>query len=329
MKTVILFDPSIGSQNVGDSIISESIRKIAYANFQNYLICVLPTQMPVSSKIAKRYQDADIKLVMGSNLLQSHMIFSFGRRGLYTHAIRQWDTSVLSKRIVSRSILWGCGWQNYDERIDRLTEKYWHSILDDQYIHSVRDDFTLRMLNKIGIYNVVNTGCPTTWGLSPEHCALIPSQKADKVITTITDYRPDKQRDTLLLKALLDNYDKVYLWLQGQGDELYFNSFNDEIKENITLIQPNLVAYSNMLDSGSIDYVGTRLHGGIFAMQHKVRSIIIGIDNRALEMKNTGLCVLPAIEMEDLNNLLQSKIYYNISLPDENIQRFITQFFEE
>lgn len=35
-----------------------------------------------------------------------------------------------------------------------------------------------------------------------------------------------------------------------------------------------------------MDFVGTRLHGGIRAMQHKQRAIIIEIDNRAKEISS-------------------------------------------
>ena len=53
-------------------------------------------------------------------------------------------------------------------------------------------------------------------------------------------------------------------------------------------MSPTLEAFDNLLESEiDLDYIGTRLHAGIRAIQKKRRSIIIGVDNRALEMQKT------------------------------------------
>lgn len=325
MRTAILFNPSICSSNVGDTIISKSIHDIADKLLVNYLVCEMPTQIPVSGKVADRFQHAELKLVLGSNLMQSHMVLGFGRKGLYSHAIRQWDFNLASTKLLAGSVLWGCGWQNYDEHIDPLTSNHWLKVLNHDIIHSVRDDFTLYMLKKIGFQNVLNTGCPTTWSLTKNHCEHIPHNKSETVITTLTDYRPDIKRDTFMLQTLLKNYSKVYIWLQGLNDENYLKQFDNRIIEKLTIVPPNLEAYERVLEINNIDYVGTRLHGGIFALQHKVRSVIIGIDNRALEMRTSGVPVLPAKEIDDLDGLINDSIITDIKLYEENIQRFLGQ----
>ena len=38
----------------------------------------------------------------------------------------------------------------------------------------------------MGIQNVLNTGCPTMWRLTPEYCATIPTQKAKNVVFTLS-----------------------------------------------------------------------------------------------------------------------------------------------
>lgn len=326
MKTLILFDPSIGSLNVGDSIISDSIKEVVTSRFRDFFVCQLPTQTPVSRKIARRFQNAEVKLVLGSNLLQSHMGLQLGKSGLCLHSKRQWDTNSVNLKLVSGAILVGCGWQNYDRSIDRFTNHYWNKILSHEYIHSVRDDYTVEMLSKIGIDNVVNTGCPTIWGLSQSLCKSIPSGKSDNVVATITDYRADRLRDTFLLRTLLKNYRKVFLWLQGYGDYDYFNSFDDDIRKNVNLIPPNLTSYRDLLTSVPLDYIGTRLHGGLYALRHRIRSIIIGIDNRAIEMKDSGICVLPLSEIGQLERLIYTDIECKVKLREANIKRFLDQF---
>ena len=80
------------------------------------------------------------------------------------------------------------------------------------------------MLNKIGIKNVVNTACPTMWRLNEEHCSSIPKEKADRVITTLTNYNRDLDNDKILLDMLLENYKEVYIWIQAIEDYEYLFS---------------------------------------------------------------------------------------------------------
>ena len=61
-------------------------------------------------------------------------------------------------------------------------------LLSKTYLHSVRDEYTKDMLERIGIKNVINTGCPTMWSLTEEHCKQIPIKKSNSVVFTITDY---------------------------------------------------------------------------------------------------------------------------------------------
>lgn len=50
------------------------------------------------------------------------------------------------------------------------------------------------------------------------------------------------------------------------------------------LLTPNMEVFDELVETTvSLDFVGTRLHAGIRVLQHKRRSIILGIDNRAPE----------------------------------------------
>ncbi len=327
MKKIVLYSPFIGTSNVGDGIIFHYSKKAIRNVFKEDALIELPTQMPVSKKILNRYGKDTLKVVCGSNLLQSNMWFKLGRRGILTHAIRQWDISLCDAKKITPVVLLGCGWQNYAKKPNWYTKKLWKTLLKGPYIHSIRDDYTLKMLNSIGITNVVNTGCPTTWALTPEFCKEIPSAKAKNVITTITDYRQDLDKDQRMLEILLENYETVWLWLQGVYDLEYFNKFREGIKEKIILVPPQLDSYHEVLVNNDVDYIGTRLHGGIYAINQKKRAIIIGIDNRALEMqKDINLTVVPRASIENIVDMINGEIITDIRLPQDKIDMFLSQF---
>lgn len=80
-------------------------------------------------------------------------------------------------------------------------------------------------------------------------------------------------------------YEHIYFFAQnGVLDLDLFNNLKCEGKENVEIVIPSLEGYDLLLKSDTVYFVGTRLHGGIRAMQHKQRAIIIEIDNRAKEI---------------------------------------------
>ena len=156
---------------------------------------------------------------------------------------------------------------------------------------------------------MINTGCPTLWRLTSEFCHSIPMHKAKNVVTTIADYRPDECRDNYMLEILSRNYENVYLWLQGSNDKEYLSKLN--LPNNLIIIPESLEAYEAQLKKGQIDYVGTRLHAGIFALNHHIRSIIIAVDNRAIEIaKDTNL---PIVLREQVQEILEERIVSDFS----------------
>ena len=73
-----------------------------------------------------------------------------------------------------------------------------------------------------------------------------------------------------------------------------------------------------------MEYCGTRLHGGIRALQHRRRAIILAIDNRAVELgSTTGLPVVAADEVHRLDEIVKSKVSYEgVQLPTDAIEAF-------
>jgi len=182
------------------------------------------------------------------------------------------------------------------------------------------------MLQRCGVSNVVVTGCPTLWDLSAEHCSQIPRSKSRRVLVTLTDYSKDPQRDRALLDLLLRSYDQVLFWPQGYGDMAYLQRLMT-VADHIEILSPNLAAFDAALDSGDIDYIGTRLHGGIRALQRARRSLVIAIDNRAQEMhRDFGLPIVHRGEVAALSDWIHGISETRIRLPEEEIASWKGQY---
>ena len=164
------------------------------------------------------------------------------------------------------------------------------------------------------------------WRLNRSFCESIPVSKAPDVVTTVTDYRREIERDNLMLQILGRNYRKVYLWLQGNQDQEYIKQLN--LPGNCIALTRNLKSFEEKLQSGFVDYVGTRLHAGIYALNHRVRSIIIAVDNRAIEIaKDTNLPMVMGDKLHmELEAMLSSDFRTDITLNIDNIHLFLEQF---
>jgi polysaccharide pyruvyl transferase WcaK-like protein len=217
------------------------------------------------------------------------------------------------------------GSQQYNQKINLFTRIAYKYLFKKDFLHSVRDSYTYRKLKNIGINNVINTGCPTMWCLTQSHCQKVPKVKSKRVVFTLTDYKKNVERDNYMISVLNNEYDEVYFWPQGYGDFSYFSSL-DGI-DNVTLVPPHVLDFDQLLDEGDIDFIGTRLHGGIRALQKLKRTLIIGVDNRANELhKDFNLPVLDQTEIEKLSRIINQDIITDIKLPLDNINAFLAQF---
>lgn len=314
IKKIVLYNPSVSSLNMGDHIIFDGVRNQLNCLLDESFIVEISTHLPVSGYL-KHTKNFEHKFVCGSNLL----------RGKMNQFFRQWDIHILNANLVGPCVLVGVGWWQYGDEPNFYTKNLYKKVLSRKHLHSVRDSYTEKQMIKMGFDNVINTGCPTMWDLTPQHCSEIPSKKAKDVVCTITDYNKDIQKDTMMLNILCRNYENVYLWIQGTKDFEYFKELSIEDK-NIKIINPNLKAFDSVL-SNDVDYVGTRLHAGIRALQKKKRSIIIGIDNRAIEkQKDFNLVCISRNEIETLEAKILSEFFTAIVIPERNIERWKSQF---
>ena len=156
---------------------------------------------------------------------------------------------------------------------------------------------------------------------------LRPSAKASKAVLSLSGY--NNQKDPSLDKKMADcvfrNYDKVFAWIQTIHDKTYI----DEIcgRDTVEYIY-SLEKFSDVLKEGDIDYIGTRLHGGVFALQHACRSIIISIDQRAEGFHKSNN--IPIVRREEIDEKLEETINAewktDIRVDRESIDRFLSQF---
>lgn len=323
MDTVLLFDPSISSRNLGDDIISECAHAELEKSLRGAFVREMPTHLPVvhayqiwrNSAAVQILRNANRKFVLGSNLLVKNML---------TH-YPQWNVNAFNYQIQQGCILVGVG-AGAEEKSNTYTTKLYQKMLNRDFYHSVRDERSKLYLESMGI-KAINTGCVTMWKLTPEFCADIPTKKANRVVFTLTGKTNGvDQRDQALIDILVRNYQEVFYWVQGDLDLDYLSRFTGT--EKIQVLPAMKQAYDRLLNEDDLDYVGTRLHGGVYAMRHKKRAIIIAIDERAREINacNRLNCIEREAVETKLEEMIQSEFATEIEMPLEEIQRWKEQF---
>ncbi|MBD2268992.1 polysaccharide pyruvyl transferase family protein [Anabaena sp. FACHB-1391] len=312
MKKITIFDTSLCSSNLGDQVIMDAVEKILNSLFKSDFFIKVQTHDVIGKSSYKCIQNSDYAIVGGTNLLSSNM-----------NSYNQWKISLLDSFFIKNVILMGVGWWQYQKAPNLYTGILYRRVLHKEYLHSVRDNYTKQQLESIGFKNVVNTACPTMWSLTEEHCADIPRRKTDSVLVTFTEYNQNKEFDFKLIEILKENYKNIYFWIQQPKDYDHMYSIYGD---NAIYINPSLQALDEVLNL-DIDYIGTRLHAGVRALQRKKRSLILAVDNRAIEIsKDTNLPVVHRNDWEGIKNWIDSANATQIQLPWDNINQWKKQF---
>lgn len=312
MKKVTLFDTSVCSSNLGDQVIMNAVEKILNSLFQGDFFVKVQTHDVLGKSSYKCIRDSDYAVVGGTNLLSSNM-----------NSYNQWKISLLDSFFIKNIILMGVGWWQYQKKPNLYTQLLYHRVLHKEYLHSVRDNYTKKQLELIGFKNVVNTACPTMWSLTEEHCADISRRKTDSVLVTFTEYNQNKEFDFKLIEILKENYKSIYFWIQQPKD---YDHMYGIYGDNAIYVNPSLQALDEVLNL-DIDYIGTRLHAGVRALQGKKRSLILAVDNRAIEIsKDTNLPVVARDDFEGIKKWINSTYTTQIKLPWDSINQWKKQF---
>jgi polysaccharide pyruvyl transferase WcaK-like protein len=320
--SIAIYNTFCGSSNSGDAIIMDAVFGVLCDLFPISHKISYPTHYPLSLNAINKAKKSHISFVGGTNLLSSSISFRSRKNN--------WAISYLGAMLLNKhSVLLGCGWKEYQGFPSFMSRLFYKKILSDRFLHSVRDSYSAQKMNSVGFENVINTSCPTMWGLSKDHCLSIPRSKCNDVIFTLTDYRPLPKRDAEVIKLIQKSYRNIYFWAQGSKDISYLSSICDSKSMNMfKIIGPDLSSFDAVLKNNtSIDYVGTRLHAGIRAMQMKKRAVIIGIDNRAMEKrKDFNLPVVERGDIKSLEYIISNSFETDIHLPVENINKWKSQF---
>ncbi len=308
MKTISILDTSICSSNLGDQIIMDAVDSNLQEMFENALFIQFPTHDRIWLSSYRLMRKSDLILIGGTNLLSSNM-----------NSYNQWKVGLLDSLFVNNIVLMGVGWWQYQNKPNFYTKVLYKRLLSDKFLHSVRDNYTEQQLKSIGITNVINTSCPTMWGLTPEHCSRIPQHKSKSVLVTFTEYNQKPEVDEKVVNILKEKYEKIYFWTQQPLDYDYMRSLYGE---GAIYIKPSLKCLDQLLsdENVDIDYVGTRLHAGIRALQNRRKTLILAVDNRANEIsKDTNLPVVSRENIEEVTHWIESNNATHITLPSENI----------
>lgn len=322
-KNIVLFDTSIGSQNLGDYIINECIEKELSYLLDDCFCVRFPTHTPVSGLASRLFggeairmcRKADYKFLCGTNLLSNSMV----------RPHPNWSVSILDCSPYAGSVCLGVGSAMVRSRFGLYENLLYKRILSSRYIHSVRDERTERVLTDMG-FRALNTGCPTTWSLRQGEVekAYVSEARRHAALFTLTDYAPDKSCDTHILDCLFEKYEKVFFWPQGSGDLDYIKELG--YYDRVEIVPPTLPAYRRIM-SEPFDYVGTRLHGGVYALSHGHRTIIIAVDHRAKDMaKTSGIPVVSRGDFSALSKALEFDRPPDLHIPHDKINQWKAQF---
>jgi polysaccharide pyruvyl transferase WcaK-like protein len=233
-----------------------------------------------------------------------------------------WRLRLHDMLFLKNVVLLGVGWQQYQGRIDVFSKALFKCILSKKFTHSVRDEYTLNLMRN-QVKNVIYTACPTLWGLNKDKCAAVPTTKSQTVIVSLTYYRPDPA-DVALIRLLLSEYETVHFWCQQPRDADYLKSL--ALGVDIPIIE-NVEEYNGLLRAGNVDVIGTRLHGGIRALQFGCRALILTVDNRAIELgKTTNIPIVDRADISTIRAWIGESPAVSITLPWDAIDAWKGQF---
>ncbi|MHC5065004.1 MAG: polysaccharide pyruvyl transferase family protein [Planctomycetota bacterium] len=313
-RCITLIDTSVVANNIGDSIIMDAVRHELADLFTTVRTLTVASHERMTRLSRANLRDSDYAIIGGTNCLSSRMWFRC-----------TWKLSPIDALRVRNVVLMGCGWYQYQRKPDPYSRWLLRKILSKEHVHSVRDSYTKEMLNSIGIENVENTGCPTLWQLDEDHCRNIPVQKAGRVLTSLNTFFPNEKLDAALLNSLRQQYSEVYFWIQNPADYAYAK----RLDPNLICLNPTLPALDGFLaNTGDLDYVGNRLHAGIRALQHRVRSLIVEVDNRAAVMgKDWGLPTVARDGFDQIEDWIKGSKQVELRLPRSQIEDWKRQFY--
>lgn len=309
MQQVTLLDTSIATRNVGDEIIMDSVRREIADLIPEAIVRTVPSHERLGGRARELLKQSRLNIAGGTNLVGPPMAYN-----------RLWKIGPTEMIVSPQVTLMGVGWRRYHARVTPYSKLLLRRALSDRVPHAVRDSFTRDKLHSLGVRDVLVTGCPTTWRLTAEHVAGLPTEKGRSAVVVLNGKKDPAGFAAELFAQALDAYDEVFFWPQMVPDMRYI----PELPAGVTLVDPTLGAYDRVLETPGIDYLGSRLHAGIRALQHHRRTFIFELDNRATEMgKTLGLPTFAAqADATYLRGLIEEPLVPQIRIPIETVNEW-------
>lgn len=309
LPSATVLDTSIATRNIGDEIIMDAVRDELRAMLPEAAVRTVPTHERLGTRTRGLMGAADIVLAGGTNLVGPPMYHSRLWKVTPWDALQRWDVTLM-----------GCGWRRYSARVSPPTAWLLRRLLGGEVPHGVRDDYTAVQLARLGIDNTLVTGCPTTWGLGTGLLSRIPQQQGDEAVVVLNGRNDVPGLGEAIISACTRRYRKVHFWTQMFTDARYLQGLDPAVE----VVPPNLQAYDDLLRGHeSLDYVGTRLHAGVRALQHGRRTTIFEIDNRAAEMSKT--LSLPTVALEQgasVEDALARPWSAEVAIPTDKVEHW-------
>ena len=328
MSYIALLDPALMnhegqlSTNLGDLIIYESVNKILNELFPHKEIVRIASHAALNRQQQNIVNQADFAFVGGTN------IFLSDYRDFRLLKLKNDDFLFWLNPGVKNLIFLGVGWgKGYGSPITWKTKIFYDKILNNNYIQSARDEYSAQKISPIR--TCLNTSCPTLWDLAGFNTNR--KTRTSNCLLTLTDYAENIENDTTLINICFDFFEKVAFFPQGNKDKEYLCSLPiyQKNKEKFDILPHKIESYGAYISQNEdFTFVGTRLHGAIKCMQAGKSALIIGVDNRAMEIgKDTNLAVVKRDDYEGIKNWLSGNHKENtIHLPLQNIQKWKNQF---
>jgi hypothetical protein len=328
---VTLFDPSLWTNegersiNLGDVVIHESVEKYLKGIFPDSDFTRISSHRIPSNNLLKEAQESSFVFFGGTNALSSDL-----------KKYNQWKLPIPNRLAwplkfpVNDVILVGVGWWQYQDSPSEYTRAFYKRALSHKYVHSVRDSYTEQKMKQLGFDNIVNTGCPTMWELNGLN-VVARTGGTENCLFTLTDYMRNPDADDKVIEEILDGYKgNIFFFPQGSLDLEYLSSLDSYQRHSrrITVISRTFEDFVSTLTENDVDYIGTRLHAGIKALQLKKNVLILSVDNRSIEIsKDTGLPVVSRDEIEKISLWIGGQRLFNeIKMPIREIERWKRQF---
>jgi hypothetical protein len=221
-------------------------------------------------------------------------------------------------------IPYGLGWQGLPRYLPKrfkfslISEKYIRRLHQMIPVSTTRDEITKGILNRIGVTNVINTGCPTLFEfdkIASRQAFRKPAGVESIVVSMAQDSHLHRQNIDLLraMNQLFPDAQKYALFHRGVGADDKTTKEEGEILEKLVSKSREVgyevidLAYNadllQVYENADL-HIGYRVHGHAFSVSHRIPTFLLWEDGRGQGMsENLGLKGVRAFRTKILDRL--------------------------